>query len=420
MRVVLVGQGGREAALAWRIVRSDKLASLTVTGDNPGWPPGVTVRNASTPSEIVSVAQQVTADLVVVGPEGPLAAGSADALIAAGFPCFGPQREAARLESSKAFAKEIMEATGVQTAEALVVDREDADSVVAARARCARGRVVVKADGLAAGKGVFVCHTPEEAVAALDAVWSGRFGDASRRLVLEDLLVGPEVSLFAICDGERIAVLPSAQDHKQLLDGGLGPNTGGMGAYAPCPLISLEEGRALGEQIHLPVIRELARRGHPFRGLLYAGLMFTADGPKVLEFNVRFGDPECQPLMVLWQDDLLDWLHGAAVGRLPEGQPEFTAGAACCVVLASAGYPASSDKGQRITEPLPSDGGEVFHSGTRRDADGTLRTNGGRVIGITGSGQTLSEARALAYRALPGWAFPGSQHRYDIAAQAVR
>ena len=220
----------------------------------------------------------------------------------------------------------------------------------------------MKADGLAAGKGVFVCRTPAEAIEALDAVWSGRFGAASDRVVLEDLLEGPEVSLFAICDGERVVVLPSAQDHKQLLDGGRGPNTGGMGAYAPCPLIGETEGAALGQEIHLPVIRELARRGHPFRGLLYAGLMLTSEGPKVLEFNVRFGDPECQPLMVLWQDDLLDWLHGAAVGQLPEGSPRFRSGAACCVVLASAGYPLSSDKGQPIPEPERVSSGGVADS----------------------------------------------------------
>jgi len=419
MRVVLVGKGGREAALAWRIVKSRKLTSLVVTGDNPGWPEGVLVREGSTPDEIVAIATEFGADLVVVGPEAPLAAGAADALIAAGIPCFGPQREAARLESSKAFAKEIMEATGVVTAAALVVDRADPDSVIAARERCARGRVVVKADGLAAGKGVFVCNTAAEAEAALEAVWSGRFGDASERLVLEDLLEGPEVSLFAICDGERIAVLPSAQDHKQLLDGGLGPNTGGMGAYVPCPLIDREAGTALGQRVHLPVIRELARRGHPFRGLLYAGLMITEDGPKVLEYNVRFGDPECQPLMVLWGDDLLDWLYGAAVGQLPEGEPVFEDGSACCVVLASAGYPASSDKGQPMPEPDEPPGVVVFHSGTRRDERGVLRTNGGRVLGITASATTISEARSMAYSALPGREFPGAQHRTDIAAQAV-
>ncbi len=420
MRVVLVGSGGREAALAWRMTRSEKLSALTVTGDNPGWPEGVMIAPAATPEEIVAVATEARADLVVVGPEAPLAAGAADALIAAGIPCFGPQREAARLESSKAFAKEIMVATGVRTAGALVVDRADPASVLAAQERCSRGQVVVKADGLAAGKGVFVCRTAAEASEALEAVWSGRFGDASDRVVLEDLLEGPEVSLFALCDGERIAVLPSAQDHKQLLDGGLGPNTGGMGAYVPCPLLDREAGIALGQEVHLPVIRELARRGHPFRGILYAGLMLTEDGPKVLEFNVRFGDPECQPLMVLWGDDLLDWLHGAAIGQLPEGQPRFTDASACCVVLASAGYPASSDKGQPIPEPSTADGVVVFHSGTRRGDDGVLRTNGGRVLGVTASGSDIAAARTLAYEALSGWTFPGAQIRTDIAAQAIK
>jgi phosphoribosylamine--glycine ligase len=399
-------------------MQSKRLTSLVVTGENPGWPAGVEVQVAKQPGEIVAVATRLEADLVVIGPEAPLAAGTADALNAAGIPCFGPSREAARLESSKAFAKEIMASTGVQTAAALVVDRDDPVAVAAAHARCELGRVVVKADGLAAGKGVFVCRTADEAAEALQAVWSGRFGEASRSVVLEDLLEGPEVSLFAICDGEKVVVLPSAQDHKQLLDGGLGPNTGGMGAYAPCPLLEGPAGVALGEAIHLPVIQELARRGHPFRGLLYAGLMMTEDGPKVLEFNVRFGDPECQPLMVLWDDDLLAWLHGAATGNLPQGQPQFRDGTACCVVLASAGYPVSSDKGQVIPEPDGTEGVHVFQSGTLRAADGTLRTNGGRVLGITAVGETVAQARSRAYEALPAWTFPGAQFRTDIAAQA--
>jgi phosphoribosylamine--glycine ligase len=264
-----------------------------------------------------------------------------------------------------------------------------------------------------------VCHTAEQAHAALDEMLGDRFGAASSQLVLEDRLEGPEVSVFALCDGERAVALVSSQDHKQLLEGGLGPMTGGMGAYAPCPLVPFEMAQRLVDEIHEPVIRELARRGHPFRGVLYAGLMMTAEGPKVLEFNVRFGDPECQPLMCLWDEDVLPWLHGAAVGELPVGTPDFGDGCACCVVLASAGYPRSSDKGQAIPEPGQAEGVVVFHSGTRRDENGVLRTNGGRVLGITGVADELRQARDRAYVALAGWTFPGAQRRTDIGAQAL-
>jgi len=274
--------------------------------------------------------------------------------------------------------------------------------------------VVVKADGLAAGKGVVVCETAAEAHAALEDLQ--RLGEAAKRVLLEDRLTGPEVSLFALCDGERVAVLPSARDHKQLLDGGEGPNTGGMGAVVPCADVGSELGEALAEAIHAPVVRAMAARGTPFRGLLYAGLMLTPDGPKVLEFNVRFGDPECQPLMALWDDDLARWLHGAATGHLPEGRPRFADRHACCVVLASAGYPASKETGVPIPEPTDPEGVVTFHAGTRRDAEGQLVTAGGRVLGICAVADAADSARKLAYEALPGWAFPGAQWRTDVGA----
>ncbi len=418
MRVLLVGNGGREAALAWRLARSPTLGNLTVTGANPGWPQGVEVRPATTVAEIVKLARHCRAELVVVGPEAPLAAGLADALASAGIPCFGPSRQAARLESSKAFAKEVCAAAGVPTADALVVDASSAEDLERARERCRMGRVVVKADGLAAGKGVYVCPDPESALAALDEV--AQHGEAARQLVLEDLLVGPEVSVFALCDGKRAVPLPSAQDHKQLLDGGRGPNTGGMGAYAPCPLVDANAARKLCAAIHQPVVDEMARRGTPFRGVLYAGLMMTPDGPRVLEFNVRFGDPECQPLMVLWDEDVLPWLHGAATGSLPWGHPKLGRGAACCVVLASAGYPATSTRGTPILEPPPTEGVIVFHAATTRGDDGVLRTDGGRVLGVTGVGPDLETARARAYAAVYGWRFEGAQLRTDIGASAAR
>lgn len=417
MRVVLVGSGGREAALAWRLSRSPSLTQLWVTADNPGWPAGVIQRAAGTVEAQVALAREVGAELVVVGPEGPLAQGLADALASAGIPCFGPTQEAARLESSKAYTKEICAAAGIATAGAVIVDRSDPGSWARAQERCAQGRVVVKADGLAAGKGVIVCETPEEAQRALSQL--ATLGGAADVLVLEDLLEGPEVSVFALCDGARAVALPSAQDHKQLLDGGRGPNTGGMGAIVPCPLVDQAQAEALVASVHQPVIAELARRGHPYRGVLYAGFMLTNDGPMLLEFNVRFGDPECQALMALWDDDPLPWLHGAAVGALPGGAPRFGSGAACCVVLASAGYPASSDRGRAIPEPEPTDGVVVFHAGTERDPSGILRTAGGRVLGVTGTGSDLVAARSAAYAAVEGWRFEGAQLRTDIGQRAV-
>ena len=420
MRVLLVGHGGRECALAWRIAQSPTLTELIVAGHNPAWPEGVRQVDAEGPEGIAAAASELGVDLVVVGPEAPLAAGAADALHAVGIPCFGPVAGAALLESSKAFAKEVMAAAGVPTAAAVVCERADPTSVQAARARCDRGSVVVKADGLAAGKGVVVCPTAEEAHDALDEMLGPRFGQASARIVLEDLLTGPEVSIFALCDGTRAVALPSSQDHKTLLDGGKGPMTGGMGAYAPCPLVDDALAARLVAEIHTPVMAELARRGHPYRGVLFCGLMMTPDGPQVLEFNVRFGDPECQPLMCLWDEDVLPWLHGAALGTLPEGELNFSDAAACCVVLASAGYPRSSDKGQPIPEPVDPEGVVTFHAGTRRGDDGVLRTNGGRVLGVTGVASSLREATDLAYGALAGWRFPGAQNRTDIAASTLQ
>ncbi|TNE89117.1 MAG: phosphoribosylamine--glycine ligase [Deltaproteobacteria bacterium] len=419
MNVLLVGGGGREHALAWRIAQSPTLSALYVTHVNPGFPASATLAAASTVDETVAVAKANHVDLVVVGPEAPLADGLADALIAAGIPTFGPQAAAARLETSKAFAKEIMDAAGVPTAGFLRVDRDDPADVQAAKARCAEGRVAVKVDGLAAGKGVFVCVTADEALAALDEAWSGRFGEAARFLVLEDLMSGPEVSVFGLSDGESVVGLPSAQDHKRIFDGDQGPNTGGMGAYVPCPLLDRDQVEEILERVHRPVVAEMARRGMPFRGVLFAGIMMTPEGARVLEFNVRFGDPETQPLMSLWDEDVLPWLYGAASGELPDGQPAFADEVALCVVLASAGYPETSTKGVAIPEGEVPDGVTVFHAGTRRDEAGVLRTNGGRVLGVTARASSVAEARDKAYAGVEAWSFEGSQHRTDIAHQAL-
>lgn len=416
MRVLLIGNGGREAALAWRLVRSPSVSSLVATGPNPGWPDGVEVASAPDVTAMVDRARELRPDLVVVGPEAPLAAGVADRVRALGIPCFGPGAAAARIEASKAFAKEIMARAGVPTAGSLTVGPGD---LAAARARLDRGDVVVKADGLAAGKGVIVCRTAAEAHAAFDAMTSGRFGEAASSIVLEDRLEGPEISVFGLSDGARAVGLPSCQDHKALLDGGLGPNTGGMGAYAPVPGYGPAAVAEIVRTVHEPVLAALAEVGAPFRGVLYAGLMITADGPKVLEFNARFGDPECQVLMALWGDDPVPWLLGAARGALPAGAPRFDDGAACCVVLAAGGYPEDPERGVVIPEGGPVDGTVVFHAGTRRDPDGTLRTAGGRVLGITGVGPDLGVARSRAYAAVDGWRFAGCQVRGDIGAAGL-
>jgi phosphoribosylamine---glycine ligase len=418
MRVLLIGHGGREAALAWKIAQSPRLEQLIVAGANPGWPSEASVELANGVQEWVALANRMRADLVVVGPEAPLEQGLADELHRVGIPCFGPSAAAATLETSKAFAKEIMCAAGVKTAGFQRVDTHDPTSLQQARERCERGDVVIKVDGLAAGKGVFVCPEATEASASLEEAIGGRFGAAARHLILEDLIVGPEVSVFALCDGERAVGLPSAQDHKRLLEGNNGPNTGGMGAYVPCPLVDSRQVDELVASVHQPVLDEMRRRGTPFSGVLYAGLMLTDDGPMVLEFNVRFGDPECQPLMQMWGGDILPWLHGAAQGNLPSGKPAALDGAACCVVLASPGYPATSTKGIPIPEGSLPPNVEVFFAGARR-TNGILETNGGRVLGITARGTDIAEAQAAAYGSLPEWCFEGAQYRSDIAQGAL-
>jgi phosphoribosylamine--glycine ligase len=400
MRVLLVGSGGREHALAWQLASSPSVTSLHAAPGNPGIARLGTCHpvRAEDGEGLLTLAHSLEADLVVIGPEAPLVAGVGDTLRRAGLAVFGPSAAAARIEGSKAFAKEVMEAAGVATAETMAV---------------ARPPCVVKADGLAAGKGVFVCHTQSELDAALRAVSA-----LGSRVVIEELLQGKELSLFALVDGRQVLPLPAARDYSRVGDGDTGPNTGGMGCYSP--VADSPEPEELAEALIEPVVEELARRGSPFLGCLYAGLMLTEDGPRVLEFNCRFGDPETQSLMPRLDGDLAAVLASAAAGDLAGAELAVADEAAVTVVLAAAGYPEQSDTGSPIegVEQAEAEGALVFQAGTAL-RDGRLVTNGGRILGVTGRGATVAEARGVAYRAAERIFFAGVRYRRDIADAAA-
>jgi phosphoribosylamine--glycine ligase len=365
---------------------------------------------------LVALAAELSADLVVIGPEAPLVAGVADAMREVRIPVFGPSQDAARLEGSKAFAKDVMAAAGVPTARSVcATSLEDGIRAVEEMGL----PVAVKADGLAAGKGVAVCHTRAEAREALEACLVRReFGDAGRVVMIEEGLAGPEVSLLAVSDGERVARFPAARDYKPIFEGNAGPNTGGMGSVSPVPDVPDALADDLVERVHRPVIAEMARRGMPFAGVLYAGLMMTADGPKVLEFNVRFGDPETQALLPRVEDDLVDLLQAAADGDLPERPVRVSAEPCIAVVLAAAGYPGTPRIGDPIDglDAARAQGALVFHAGTATNGDGRIVTAGGRVLAVAGRGATLADARQLVYRAAALVTFDGRQMRRDIGA----
>jgi phosphoribosylamine--glycine ligase len=396
--VLVVGVGGREHALAWALARSEAGVQVHAAPGNPGIAqigPCHPVR-AEDGEGLLALSLELGIDLVVIGPEAPLVGGVADELRRGGVAVFGPSREAARLEGSKSFAKEVMRAAGVPTAETLP----------AARAPC-----VVKADGLAAGKGVFVCRTDEELDAGLRAA-----ATFDGPLVIEELLEGEELSLLALVDGERVLPLAPAQDFKRVGDGDTGPNTGGMGSYSPVPGADAALVEEVLENVHRPVVAELARRGTPFSGVLYAGLMLTADGPRVLEFNCRFGDPETQSILPRLDGDLLGALHACVRGSL--AGCELAAGdlAAVTVVLTARDYPRRGDVGSPIDgiEDAEAEGAVVFHAGTALH-DGRLVTNGGRVLNVTGLGESVREARERAYAAVEQISFAGARCRRDIA-----
>lgn len=416
MRLLVLGGGAREHALVWKLKQSPLVSALYVAPGNPGMAAlaELVPLTPTDPKAVTAFAKERAIDLVVVGPEAPLVAGVADALRAAGVDTFGPGAAAANVEGSKAFAKDVMIAAGVPTAKSEVFDDARA---AAARAK-AWGPVVVKADGLAAGKGVVVADSGDEAAEACVAL--GQL-PAGSRILLEERLEGPELSVIALCDGERYVLLPPSQDHKRVFDGDRGPNTGGMGAYAPARFLSDEALAALGEAVIAPTLAELKRRGAEFRGALYAGLMLTPQGPKVLEFNARLGDPETQPLMMQVKDDLVPFLQACARGRLEAKAIDVHDGAAVGVVLAAHGYPQAPRLGDEIAGldgPLPA-GVQVFHAGTRR-VDGKLVTAGGRVLTVCAQAPSVDAARALAYEAAERVRFEGRHFRRDIAAKAPR
>jgi phosphoribosylamine--glycine ligase len=401
VRVLVVGSGGREHALAWKLAQSPALTELHAAPGNPGISRIAKCHpiRADDAEGLLGLARSLEVELVVVGPEQPLVLGLADALRRFGFLVFGSSAAAARIEGSKAFAKDVMAAAGVPCA---------------ARLAIARPPCVVKADGLAAGKGVYVCRTESDVDDALRAL-RGAGGD----VLVEELLEGPELSLFAVCDGHAAVPLVPAQDFKRAYEGDEGPNTGGMGAYAPVPGVGPAEAQALVEAVHRPVLAELARRGAPFVGLLYAGLMLTESGPRVLEFNGRFGDPETQAVVPLLASDLLELLAAAARGDVSHVDVTTEVGAAVTVVLAAERYPAEGDRGTPIAgiDEAEALGGLVFHAGTALHGD-RLVTNGGRILAVTGRGETVAAARALAYDAATRIAFDGVRYRTDIALAA--
>ena len=423
MKVLVIGNGGREHALAWKIGQSRRVDRVFVAPGNAGT--AIDAENVDIPAtdipRLITFAKTNTIDLTVVGPETPLTEGIVDAFVDAGLRIFGPSKAAAELEASKVFCKELLRHADVPTADYRVfqsakaaqtylVDRDDAP-------------FVVKADGLASGKGVIVCNNRDQAMTAVDRIASKKeFGDAGNRLVIEERLHGHEASVMALTDGQTLLTLPACQDHKAACDGDTGPNTGGMGAYSPTPLVTDEMLASIEEQILVPTVHQMKRSRRPFRGVLYAGLMVTTQGIKVLEYNVRFGDPECQPLLMRLKSDLVDLLEATVDGRLEEvAAPEWDPRPAVCVVMAAEGYPGKYDRGQPIRgleEAAKLPDVKVFHAGTAT-SDCQVVTNGGRVLGVTALGSSISAAKLQAYTGVKCIRFSGGWCRKDISDKAL-
>jgi len=422
MNVLLIGSGGREHAIAWKLAQSKDLNKLYIAPGNPGTaecgenvPIGV-----NDIDKLLDFALQNDVGLVVVGPEDPLANGIVDVFEEAGIKAFGPSGKAAQLEADKAFSKQLMRSSCVSTAEGRTFDRfSDAKAYIASRDEA----VVVKAAGLAMGKGVFVCDDPSDGILVAERIMCDKiFGSAGDVIIVEDKLLGEEASILAFVDGRNIYVMESSQDHKPVGDGDTGPNTGGMGAYSPAPVVTEDMMNMITREILVPAVDGMNRNGTPYKGVLYAGLMMTAGGPRVLEFNVRFGDPETQPILMRLKSDLLKVLLAVCDGRLDMVDLKWDPRPAVCVVMASGGYPGDYEKGKKITglgEVGKLEDVVVFHAGTKVD-NGEIVTNGGRVLGVTALGQTISDAKARAYEAVDKIKFEGAYYRRDIADKALR
>jgi phosphoribosylamine---glycine ligase len=421
MNVLLLGSGGREHALAWALSASPLLSKLFCAPGNAGIAEVAQCipLDPADHDSIIQFCRDERIGLVVIGPEAPLVAGLGDVLAASGLRYFGPTKSAARLEGSKGFTKDLCRVAGIPTAAyGRFMDREAAKTYLASQ----RMPIVVKADGLAAGKGVIIAETRPDAEAAVEACFSGAFGAAGSEVVIEEFLVGEEASFFALCDGVTALPLASAQDHKRVGDGDTGPNTGGMGAYSPAPIMTAEMSERVMAEIIRPTVKEMAARGTPFKGVLFAGLMITAAGPKLIEYNVRFGDPETQVLMMRLKSDLLAALLATTDGVLANFDLRWSDEAALTVVMAANGYPGRPEKGTEIrgldlanADPNV----EIFHAGTKRDGDRII-ADGGRVLNVTGRGKTVKEARDAAYAAISKIDWSGGFYRKDIGWRALQ
>jgi phosphoribosylamine--glycine ligase len=420
MNILLIGSGGREHALAWKMAASPLTDRLICTPGNAGIAREAecVALDIADHAAVIAFCRQNNVDFVVVGPEGPLCAGVVDDLEAAGIKAFGPSRTAARLEGSKGFTKDLCRSAGIPTA---AYKRFRTADQAKAYARARGAPIVVKADGLAAGKGVVVAENLPEAEAAIDMILGGGLGEAGAELVIEEFLEGEEASFFALCDGETAIALASAQDHKRAFDGDKGPNTGGMGAYSPAPIVDEAMSARVMGQIVLPTLRAMKAMGAPYKGVLFAGLMITAEGPKLIEYNVRFGDPECQVLMLRLMSDLVPALLASRDGVLKSLDLRWHPDAALTVVMAAQGYPGPYAKGsviEGLDEAAAVEGVEIFHAGTKQEGDHIL-ANGGRVLNISALGTTVREARTRAYEAISRIRWPQGFCRRDIGWRAV-
>lgn len=422
MNVLLVGGGGREHALAWAISKSPKLSKLYAAPGNAGIADVAECIDVSAEDVrgICDAIKDLNIDFVVVGPEAPLVEGLADKINALDIPVFGPSAAAAELEGSKGMMKDLLAKYDIPTADYRRFDEPDAAKEYI---RVKNHPVVVKADGLAAGKGVILSHTLNEAYAAVDHIMiEEAFGHAGAEIVIEEFMVGEEASFFALCDGTRAIPLGGAQDHKQVHDGDHGANTGGMGAYSPAPVLDDAMQQQIMDKIITPTVKAMAKEGAPYTGVLFAGLMITEDGPKVIEFNVRFGDPECQPIMSRLKSDALDMLYAAATGNLDKIKLKWDKRAALTVVMAAKGYPGNYRKGtviKGVDAANAMDDVTVFHAGTALNEDGALVANGGRVLGVTALGDTVAEAQKRAYAGVDAIDWPEGFCRRDIGWRAI-